>query len=1138
MKISYKDGELCIIFEEKLDYDTALSADKEIADHLDRLSVENKAVNRIVIDAEKLDYISSAGIRILIKLKKKCHDLSITNVSDSVYEIISITGMEDILGLERTNAVKSSGDDTDDNKKTEAKTDINAAAKAAETDPDFISVIERFEEQVRLHPKKTAVISSNGSFTYEELNTAANRVANSLQYLGVGHGDIILIFLSRSIEMYAATIGVLKAGCAYVIADPLYPDPRIRYIHDNSGATHIISTRPMIYERLELFVDELTKRPLFYEDLMTNPNIKNPETEIVSSDLCYVIYTSGSTGNPKGVMIEHGNLANFLTDVPQNREYRAIVERSKRLLAMAAMTFDVSIMEEYIPLVSGNTVVLALMSEISDPSKMTKLMIDNEVDGAVFTPTYVAGLLKLSSAKEAIKRLKVADIGAEAFPASLLIKLKEVNPYLYIMNGYGPTETTISCTMKVMEDPEDITIGIPNANVYAYVVDEDNNEVKDGETGELIICGKGVGRGYLNLPDLTKKSFFTYKGMRAYKSGDICRITDDGEIEYIGRKDDQVKIRGLRIELSEVESLMGEMKGMNSCAAASIDGRYLCLYYVSETGITEEALRAYAKEHLAHYMHPDIYVKLNEMPMTDNMKIDRKALPKIKPEAKSHRQPETDIQRKLCEFLIQVTDYDDFGTDTDLIETGLSSLDVMLFITLIGDEYNIAVNVSDIVNNPTILRLEEFIISSPKRKKVKGLSRYHVPDVQVYDYLEAIAGNNDLDLPVLYVFDPSVDTQRLKEAVKTVIRVHPGLRARFEQDDDGIVWQIPQDDISDVEIPVIKSDDQELSDPIKYSSPTPPDAKWLFNFKIIECQNKKYLFADYNHLVTDGESINILTEDILSAYDGKELRKEKLPMTEYSEYIYGFFDTGAGRICKQNYRDLLSITGFCSMPEDHHEEPWSSAHYETVISDDGEAVRKYCAQKHISTSTLFSGILSVILAVQNDKKAGSFATLYTGRNDSGLTNTVGYISTVLLNFFELKKDDTVTGFLNRIKSTMFNMMMFPVMPLSDIMGIYPDMYDFIYCYQPYYPEDYEMDGKPVKVLDLQERAVYEKLKFIVQTFEKKDGSYTINLDYHANLFSAETVEGFAQDFKDILTMMLKEDDINKVIDTVGKRIRK
>ncbi|MCR4740110.1 MAG: amino acid adenylation domain-containing protein [Lachnospiraceae bacterium] len=1130
MRLSYDNGELFIDFDEALDYDTALRLDKEIEDYAEKLLSEGKTIDRTQVEAGNLEYISSAGIRILLKLRKKCHDFSIKNVSDQVYETISITGLEDILGIERK--TETDAPDKDDAGADNIIPGITGreADDRIETDKDFISVITRFEEEACLHPHKEAVVSSKGSFTYEELNAAANRIANSLMFMGIRHGDVVMIMLNRGIEVYAAILGVLKMGCAYVIADPLYPDQRIKYIHDDSAAAFIISSKAMVYERLELFVDKLMKRPLFYENMITFPYTGNPGRVIYSSDLCYIIYTSGSTGNPKGVMIEHGNLSNFLTDTQDNGEYRGLADRSRRLLAMAAMTFDVSIMEMFVPLVSGNTVVMARLSEISDPLKMIGLMNKYEVDGAVFTPAYLTALLKLPAAKEALSRLKVADIGAEAFPASLYNKIRDVNKDVYIMNGYGPTETTISCTMKVLTSEEDITIGFPNANVHTFVADMNNNEVPKGEIGELIICGKCVGRGYLNLPEETKKAFFTHNGMRAYKSGDMCRINEKGEIEYLFRKDYQVKIRGLRVELLEVESLMSGMPGIDSCVAASLEGKYLCLYYVSDSGVSENELRAYAKDHLAHYMHPDIYVKLDEMPMTANMKVDRKALPTVKPEAKNRRAPETDIQRKLFDFLVQVTDDDDFGTDTDLIETGLSSLDVMLFISLIGDEYNIPVNVNDIVDHPTILSLEEFVIASPKRKNLKKLARYHVPDVQMYDYLEAMAGNNDLNLPVLYVFDASVDTEKLKEAVLRVISIHPGLRVSFEQDEEGTVWQIPKDDISDVEIPVIKLDTDELADPMTYSTPTPPDAKWLFSFKIIECLNKKYLLAEYNHLVTDGESINILTDDIIAAYEGNKLREESIPMTEYSEYLHGFFDTGAGRRCRESYMDLLQISGISSMPEDYEDNgEWRSAHYETVICQDGEALREFCREKYISSSIVFLGILSLILSAHNSTQSGSFATLYTGRNDSGLANTIGYISTVLLNFFEIKKDDTVETFLTRIKRNMFNVMMFPIMPLSEIMGKYPNMYDFIYCCQPYYPEDYEMDGKPVKVLDLQENAVYEKLKFIIQTFERKDGSYTINIDYHSNLFSAEKAEGFAGDFKDILDAMLREDDIDSIL---------
>lgn len=1127
MKLSHQDQTLQIGFEEKLDYENSLKADQEIEKYMEEMQGAGSSVEKIMIDATNLPYTSSAGIRLLLKLRKRCSDFHMLHVSEAVYDAISITGLEEIFGMEKDGAEPVAEES--------AEEAVQDTRNAADVPADFFAVTRQFEKQAALHPKHPAVVSTQGSFTYEKLNEAANRVAHSLIEMGAGHEDIVCIMLPRSVDMYVATIGVLKAGCAYTIVNPLYPDDRIAFIYRDSGSAFIISSRDMVYERLELFVDELQKRPLFYEDMLSYPEKQNPDTVIFPEDLCYVIYTSGSTGKPKGVMITHGNLANFLLDVPDNHEFRGLADRSERTLAMAQMTFDVSIMEEYIPLVCGHTVVYALYDEIANPTKMIELMNTYQVDGGDFTPSYFSGLLKLPVSKEAIARLKVIDFGAEAFPGSLYTRIRAVNPDVYIMNGYGPTEATISCTMKVIESAENITIGIPNANVSVEIIDDDNRELPKGETGELLIGGKGVGRGYINLEEKTKEAFIEYKGERAYKSGDLARINENNEVEYLGRKDHQVKIRGLRIELEEVESVFSQMPGVEICVAASIDGKYLCLYYVSDDSVTEQGMRDFAKAHLAHYMLPDIYMKLDQMPMTQNRKADRKALPKPEIKAAAVRPPETDMQKKLLELLSQVMEEGEFGIDTNLPESGMSSLDVMLFISLIGEEYKIGINVHDFMENPTVMELERFIENAPKIRSFENLDRYHTTDIQLADYMESMAGGNSLDLPMLYELDPSVDNDRLIRAIKTVLDAHPGLTVRFMQDEEGVLWQIPQTDTETVQIPVRQMEDAAFdAERNKLFTPIPSDAKWLFSFEIIETQSRKFLLTNYNHLVSDGESIDIVFEDIIAAYEGREIEKETLPMTEYAEFLHDFPGTKAGKRSVELYMAyLLDAGGVNEMPGDSDKtkdgDGFIARHIEIPMSAGAREVDDFCRKNHFSKSTLYTAAFGIVLANAQKRDSSAFCIGFSGRMDSRLSATVGYVATLLMAFCHPKKYATVAEYLRAYDRQMLNLMTYPVMPLPVIMTKYPEALNLAFIYQPYAPEEYTMDGKTVKAYDLQENLAYEKMPFIVQPYEQKDGSMTAHYDFHGNLYSDALVRDLAQKYDRVVTQMIHADDMSGVL---------
>ncbi len=1120
MELTYTEGTFSIILDNKLDYDAAVTAYDKIFKNIEDIENSGSSIESVRIDADCLSLISSAGVRILIELKKRFQDLKILNVSPDVYEVISITGLEDILGIELKK--EKTAENKTLSSSTSKKTD-----RLRTVPSDFVPVTKMFEEQAALNPDHTAVISSKGSYSYKELNEAANKIANSLIDQDAGPDDIVCILLNRGIEIYAATIGALKAGCAYAVVNPRYPDERIEYIYKDSGAKFIISSLGTVYDRLELFVDKLQKRPLFFEHMLSSRETQNPDTIIYPGDLCYVKYTSGSTGKPKGVMLEHGNLSNFLIDAPDNPGFTELASKSTRCLAMAQMTFDVSVMEEYIPLVTGHTSVFALFEEIANPAKLIKLMVDNHVDGAVFTPSYLSGMMKLQGVNEAIAGLKAVVFCAEPFLPTLYTRIRECNPNVTILNSYGPTETTIVCTTKILNSSENITIGFPHTNVEVFIIDENGNELPKGETGELLIAGKCVGRGYINLPEKTAESFIDFRGMRAYKSGDLCRINSDNEIESFGRKDFQVKIRGLRIELGEVESVMNGMDGIDICVAASIEGRYLCLYYTSEKGVEESEIRTYAKEHLAHYMIPDIYMKLDEMPMTENKKANRKALPVPKQEVKEEklREPESDIQKTLLKLLNSVIEDRQFGVDQNLPESGLSSLDVMLFISLVGSEYNIGINIGDFVKHPTIIDLEQFIQSAPRLKQIENLEKYHATERQITGYFEAKAGGNELDLPTLYEMDKEIDTDRLMDAIHKTMAAHPGLTLRLETDEENDLYQIPQDDFIDFEIKVSHIDDGDLEKKTKeLCVPLPPDGKWLFNFEIIETPTRKYLFTDYNHLNSDGASISIIIEDIIASYEGKELKPEQLTTLEYGEFLSGFWDTKAGKHCINMYMDYFeNAGGAVTFPPDRNEEKWRPEHIEIPLPVKGDELRAYCKANHFTESTLLAGALGVVLADHTKRKSTAFSFGYSGRNDSRLSNSIGYIATALEVFCHPGKHDSYKDYLKDFDRMLLNILTFPIMPIMKVFEKYPNALDIVYLYQPYSPEEYEMDGHKIKVISLQDTTVYESIKLIVQPVQKRNEDISWKIDYHGNLYSKDSMIALVQDLNKTVQAIINDD---------------
>ena len=276
---------------------------------------------------------------------------------------------------------------------------------------DFLPVTDMLERQAALLPDKAAVVSTAGSLTYDGLNRSANRVAHALRRAGAGAEDLVLILLPRAICAYQATWGILKAGAAFVVANTSYPDDRVRFMAEDSGARFVITSREVLSPRPEL-AQALGSRALYLEDLLEAEGEENLCLPIGEEQLCYCIYTSGSTGRPKGVLIEHGNLTNFVYPAPTNHEALGLLERGSVMLAMAPLTFDVSIMEEFLALTSGKTLALAVDEEIKDPGAMKRFLLAHRVDAMCATPAYLNTLAGIPDLAEALRQLRVVDLGA------------------------------------------------------------------------------------------------------------------------------------------------------------------------------------------------------------------------------------------------------------------------------------------------------------------------------------------------------------------------------------------------------------------------------------------------------------------------------------------------------------------------------------------------------------------------------------------------------------------------------------------------------------------------------------------------------------------------------------------------------
>jgi amino acid adenylation domain-containing protein len=435
---------------------------------------------------------------------------------------------------------------TADERKTLIDT-FNATERPA---PAAQTVVELIEAQVVRTPDSIAAVIGEQSLTYRSLNSAANRLATRLQAAGVGAGALVPVCIEHSLELVVALLAVLKTGAAYVPLDPLHPPGRVRVILEDLSNVLCVVTQPHLEARfsgVKITVDA---------DALTAPDLPNPTSAATSGDLAYVMYTSGTTGVPKGVMVEHGGLVNYLSWAA--RFYSSGAPMTYAFFS--SMAFDLTVTTIFAPLISGGTIRI-----YPDGGKrgtvIRDIFIENGVDIVKLTPSHMALVRDLDLSQTRIKRLIV---GGEDFKVSLAREFHENSGgRLAQHNEYGPTEATVACMIHTYDPARDrgasVPIGVPSDNMRVYVLDRFGMPVPPGVLGEMALAGANVARGYFKRPELTEKSFQPdpfVAGARMYRTGDLARWDDDGQLEFLGRADQQVKVGGVRVELGEVEAAL------------------------------------------------------------------------------------------------------------------------------------------------------------------------------------------------------------------------------------------------------------------------------------------------------------------------------------------------------------------------------------------------------------------------------------------------------------------------------------------------------------------------------------------------------------------------------------------------------
>ena len=913
-----------------------------------------------------------------------------------------------------------------------------------------------FEQQAARNPDAPAVISAGAVLTYVELNARANRLARHLITLGAGPERLVAIAMPNSADVVVAMLAVLKSGAAYVPVDPGFPADRKAFMLTDTR-TAIVLTTSGLAESLpaSAAVPLVLDDPVLAEVISGYPAGDVRDTErrglLVPAHPAYVIYTSGSTGQPKGVVITHASLVNYLA-----RCRVAYPDLAGRTLLVSPVSFDLSVTGLYGTLLSGGQLCLGALDDEGLPALAARC------GGFTFlkaTPSHLALLARLPASCVPADQLM---LGGEAVPAALLREWRQRHPGLALVNHYGPTEATVGC-LDYQMSPDDpvpdlvVPIGRPMWNTRAFVLDDSLGLVPPGVAGELYVAGVGLARGYLGRPGLTAERFvacpFGTAGERMYRTGDLARWTA-GQLEYLGRADDQVKIRGYRIELGEVEAVLAGLDGVGQAAVAVREDqpgdRRLAGYVVPAAGavLDPSGLREAAARVLPGYMVPAVIMVLGALPLNANGKLDRRALPAPEFTAGGGRAAATPGEQALCEVFAQVLGLDRVGVEDSFFDLGGHSVLATRLVSRIRVVLGVELPVRAVFECPTpallagvlegaeAARMALVPVPRPERlplsfaqQRLWFLEQFHGPGT-VYN------------LPQAWRLTGPLDAGALAAALGDVVARHESLRTLIAVDDGQPYQQvIPAGQAKAqvaAEFTVAAAGRRELAGLVAAAAgyvfdlaAELPVRGWLFTLS----EDEHVLVLLCHHIVGDGWSLQVLISDLATAYaaraEGRAPDWAPLPV-QYADYtlwqrdLLGGDDAGrdggvlAGQV--EYWRQALAgLPEELALPFDRPRPVLPSRRGGFVrwrLDARLHAALADLAREH--QATVFMTLHAGLAALLSRMGAGTDIPLgapVAGRTDEAMHDLVGFFVNTMVLRADLSGDPSFGELLGRVRET-------------------------------------------------------------------------------------------------------------------------
>jgi amino acid adenylation domain-containing protein len=1016
------------------------------------------------------------------------------------------------------------------------------------TYPQDKNITELFELQATQTPDQTALTFENKKLTYQELNQQANQLAHALMEQGVKPETLVPIYLNKGHGMIIAILGVLKAGGAYVPIDSEFPLSRVDYMLKDSGAKLLLSERALS-KNLDSSIHKFNLDEL---DLNLQPT-SNPQTKAKANSLAYVIYTSGSTGQPKGVMIEHGNLTDYVFGLKANTP----IDQCRNHALVSTIATDLGNTVIYGSLLSGGNLHVFSKETTSDPEALANYFKQHQIDCLKIVPSHYKAL----SQQQPLLPQKLLIFGGEALKSEDVKAIQQADSNLTIVNHYGPTETTIGKLLHTIESKrvygKTIPIGKPFSNTKVYVLDAQQHLSPIGVPGQLYIAGDGLARGYLNNEALTNEKFTInpYNQTRMYATGDLVKYLEDGNLEYLGRIDQQVKIRGYRIELSEIERALNQIPTINqSVVIAKEDkqgNKQLLAYVVGNKEFDKPQTIQVLKQSLPDYMIPASITQIDEIPLTLNGKIDYKALPDPEqPGQGGYSAPQDETEQRLAEIWQEILEVDQVGRNDDFFELGGHSLLAIRLISAVRKAFETEMPIGDIFDYPTIAQLKtrlnksHAVLPAITQQPKAGPIPLSFSQERLW-FIDKLEGSRQYHIPSVLRLKGELNIEALQNSIQQIVNRHEILRTTIQEVDGQGYQYIKAKDLWKLEQKLNVTQEQ-LPELVKQLIDKPFDlnADDMLRASLLELETTDHvLVVTLHHIASDGWSTSILVKELVKLYESYIHKQNPnlaaLPV-QYADYAIWQRTYLQGELLETKldyWKDKLQGAAPLDLPTDYPR---------PALQSNKGAVSGFKTDKPLSDklnelskakgTTLFMTLLSafkVLLYRYSNQSDITIGTPMAGRQQQELEGLIGFFINTLALRDELNPEHSFDQLLQQVKTTTLEAYQHQDVPFEKVVEAVTQNRDL--SRSPVFQVMFVFQNTPdIPQLQLGEvRLSRNAVEHVTAQFDltlniaENPTGLQISMEYCTDLFSKDTITRFQKHFERIL-LEISNDSTQKI----------